>query len=373
MINNEEILNELMDWFDKEYPGVHNEVRHSKCLRDTGYNLTAILKDLKKGGISETIEVSKKYWQGAASQLGKGEREYAVAVNNKLGDILVKSFPEQKEKVIRLIANINDVVMFGVSSDLKGAMKFRENIRFFKQDEYPDRVSIDALLRDAHSLVPHKNNMVECNVNIYGPEYAKEKEALVLNTMCGVSKENWRPGGKNEGDFVLLKKIYENWRERQKLPKVYKKSNFQDYKDMQFNEQVRAPYLLVFSQRLRRPSPSQVKRGFADYIYKFTYGNDNSQVWYLSAAMLGYAITLLAADRGMYAAFCKCFMIDENNPTILDDVVKYKNITARNGKGKVCTDMKRVAFTIGLGYRDKTGWYPKETNYMERGEYMNWL
>ena len=30
------------------------------------------------------------------------------------------------------------------------AMKFRENIRFFKQDEYPTEVEIKALIRDAH-------------------------------------------------------------------------------------------------------------------------------------------------------------------------------------------------------------------------------
>ena len=43
------------------------------------------------------------------------------------------------------------------------AMKFRENIRFFKQDEYPTEVEIKALIRDAHELVPQKNNIVECN------------------------------------------------------------------------------------------------------------------------------------------------------------------------------------------------------------------
>ena len=37
------------------------------------------------------------------------------------------------------------------------AMKFRENIRFFKQDEYPTEVEIKALIRDTHELVPQKN------------------------------------------------------------------------------------------------------------------------------------------------------------------------------------------------------------------------
>ena len=153
------------------------------------------------------------------------------------------------------------------------AMKFRENIRFFKQDEYPTEVEIKALIRDAHELVPHKNNMIECNIDIYGPKWAKEKEKLVLSTMCGVSKEHWRNGGKHEGDYDLLKKIYDKWRKKQFRPRVRKyepDSSDIPYPDMQFNEQVRAPYLLVYTQRLRRPTLNQKKRGFSEYIYKFT-------------------------------------------------------------------------------------------------------
>ena len=66
---------------------------------------------------------------------------------------------------------------------LKDAMKFRSNIRFYKQDNIPSKKVIEEIIQNAHSLVPHKNNMVECNVKIYGPEFAKEKEDLVLSTM----------------------------------------------------------------------------------------------------------------------------------------------------------------------------------------------
>ena len=41
-------------------------------------------------------------------------------------------------------------------------------------------------------------------------------------------------------------------------------------------------------------------------------------------------------------------------------------------KDRVSIDMKRIAFMIGLGYRDKTGWYPKETNYSIPSEYVKW-
>ena len=264
------------------------------------------------------------------------------------------------------------------------AMKFRENIRFFKQDEYPTELEIKALIRDAHELVPQKNNIVECNIDVYGPKWAKEKEKLVLSTMCGVSKKHWREGGKHEGDYDLLKKVYDRWRKRQERPRVRKyepDSSDIPYPDMQFNEQVRAPYLLVYTQRLRRPTLNQKKRGYPEYIYKFTKKDDDSLSWYISAAMHGISLNYLAADRGIYGSFCKCFHWDDNNATeILEPVkVKWKTPSRLSPAGKqigekdrVSIDMKRIAFMIGLGYRDKTGWYPKETNYSIPSEYVKW-
>ena len=62
---------------------------------------------------------------------------------------------------------------------LKDAMKFRSNIRFYKQDDIPSRKVIEEIIQDAHDLIPHKNNMIECNIKILCPEFAKEKEDLV--------------------------------------------------------------------------------------------------------------------------------------------------------------------------------------------------
>ena len=267
---------------------------------------------------------------------------------------------------------------------LMDAMKFRENIRFFKQDEYPTELEIKALIRDTHELVPQKNNIVETNITVYGPEYAEEKEKLVLSTMCGTSKKHWRKGGKHEGDYDLLKKIYDRWRKRQWRPRVHKyepDSTGIPYLDMQFNEQVRAPYLLVYTQRLRRPTENQLKRGFADYIYAYSDDDDKSTSWYISAAMHGISLNYLAADRGIYGSFCKCFHWDDNNASeMLEPVkVKWKTPSRLSPEGKqlgendrVSIDMKRIAFMIGLGYRDKSGWYPKETNYSMPSEYVKW-
>ena len=233
---------------------------------------------------------------------------------------------------------------------LKDAMKFRSNIRFYKQDDIPSKEVIEEIIKDAHDFVPHKNNMIECNIKIYGPEFAKEKEDLVLSTMCGKAKEFWRAGGQHEHDFKLLRKIYEDWR-----PKNAKSTNNYDYeynyKDprwpenykLAFNEQVRAPYLLVYTQRLRRPSKTQKEYGFPEFIFKFTKKNDDSLAWYTSAAMHGFGTALLAAEKGITASYCKCFHPDtEHRNPILAPMYE---------KG----GPKNIAFTLSLGYKDPRG------------------
>ena len=97
--NKEWLADEVMAWFDLTYPGVHNTTQHEKCERDTKYNIDAIAYDILHGSNTETIRVAKKYWEGAVSQLtNKGGRfsstteneiNYAVAVNNKLRDLIV--------------------------------------------------------------------------------------------------------------------------------------------------------------------------------------------------------------------------------------------------------------------------------------------
>ena len=98
-------------------------------------------------------------------------------------------------------------------STLKDIMVKRKNIKFFKQDVYPSKEEIQQLLNDAHELVPQKNNLFQFHVDIYGPEHTKEKEQLVLNTVCGIGKQHFRPGGKNYRKYDELKKIYEEWKQ----------------------------------------------------------------------------------------------------------------------------------------------------------------
>ena len=86
--NKEFIADEVMAWFDNTYPGVHTADRHEKCERDTKFNLDAIRSDLYTGGNHQSIKMGNKYFTGISTLLGSGEQAYALAVNNKVQDII---------------------------------------------------------------------------------------------------------------------------------------------------------------------------------------------------------------------------------------------------------------------------------------------
>ena len=140
--NKEFLKDEVVSWFDNTgYPGVHSQAELDKCERDVGYEIDALAHDLKFGGNTETVRVAKFYWIGTNTQLGVGEQAYAVAVNNKLKEIIngyiltntgwsteqtpvvttqtTTAFNGETgtiDKITTLITNFNDVIENGLTS-----------------------------------------------------------------------------------------------------------------------------------------------------------------------------------------------------------------------------------------------------------------
>jgi len=109
----DKIIEDVMNEFEVKHKGVHTETQHFKCVRDTGYNFDAIVADLKSGGIKNVLEVAKRYWQGTKSNLGEGEQNYAIEVNNLLEKRMLKEDRDQADKVTLLIKVMNEIVKFG--------------------------------------------------------------------------------------------------------------------------------------------------------------------------------------------------------------------------------------------------------------------
>lgn len=127
------IIMEVMSEFEAEHKGYHSPTQHSKCIRDTGFNFDAIISDLEKGGIKNVLEIAERYWHGTKSNLGKGEQNYAVQVNNLLEQRLHKEEGIDKTKVSLLIGIINEVVQFGLVDEDIG-MDIEDNIRYMFYD-----------------------------------------------------------------------------------------------------------------------------------------------------------------------------------------------------------------------------------------------
>ena len=242
-------------------------------------------------------------------------------------------------------------------TELTKLMKFRENIHHFKKDD-PGRDKIEKILMDAHDLVPHKNNIWAYHIDVYGPEHIEEKEAVALQTVSGYEKRDFAPGGRHAGDMKKLKDIYHKWREQRETmrtdPSHKNRQKASKYQGFSFNEQVTAPYLLVYYQKPGFPTEKQIAQGYKKLLVDY---KDNGQ-WMIAASMHGYGTTLLAAEQGLYASFCKCYFHSYDN---------YTNILAPLKHG-----FKNIAFMIGIGYRDGEMPYYKNPNVPDYKEIVTW-
>jgi len=247
------------------------------------------------------------------------------------------------------------------NKSLRSAMDHRHNIKFFDQERIPTKEQIDKILVDSHVYVPHKNNLIPINIKIYGPEYYKDKEDLVLATLCGPGRSLYKDKtGKYYGDIDELRKRYNEWREIQ-LNKLKGIDEYRKKYGLNFNEQVRAPYLLTFTRKIRLPTSSQEKRGYQKWVYDDSLSENFQYKWYLEAGIHSYAINLLAAEQGMYGSYCRCF---QKLPNLYSKCMEdfYKD-------GAWPADV----FYLGLGYRDPKVKYWVDKNKASKDEYMTWM
>jgi len=80
--NKQYIADEATAWFDLNFPGVHTGTRHTKCIRDTKYNIEALTSDIYTGSNFKIIDMVHRYWSGTSSQLPGGETILTTAVSH---------------------------------------------------------------------------------------------------------------------------------------------------------------------------------------------------------------------------------------------------------------------------------------------------
>lgn len=234
---------------------------------------------------------------------------------------------------------------------IEDILKKRSNISFFREDKIPEKSLIDDILAKAHTLTPHKNNFYHYEVEVYGPEYTEEKKYTALATVCSESKEKYSNKNATPEDFIELEKIYNFWLDRHNNMK-----NNKDYNEMRkkidkihFNNQVRAPYLLVYSKRDKLLTESQknhpyYQNGKLHSVFNVN-ANQRSNMWLIQAGMHSIITSALALDNGLDASFCKCFFY---NTSIHSNILR----KAKRRPGD-------IAFLLGLGYKDSKKYHYK--------------
>ena len=244
-------------------------------------------------------------------------------------------------------------------ADIKSVMDFRHNIKFFDHQKIPSKESIDDILTESHKYIPHKNNLLGIKIKIYGPEYKKDKDNLVLATVCGPSRSEYvNKNGKHYGDIDLLKKRYSEWKTLHEENNIEEKKEWKETFGLNFNEQVTAPYLISFTKRIRIPTVKQKSLGVRDWVWNKSLNENSDYKWHLAAGIHSYGITLLAAERGIYASYCRCFKI--NIPNL---------------HTKCLEDAKENSADIiflGLGYRNYNVPYFVDENKADKEEYIFW-
>ena len=245
-------------------------------------------------------------------------------------------------------------------TSIEDILRKRSNITFFRQDKVPEKKIIDDILQKTHDLMPHKNNFYNYEIEVYGPEHFEEKKVVALATVCSTDGKRFRKS-KNAKDYEELEEIYELWLESQKEnnnkskkgeyfnkkthSEWFKNHKFKDkLKRIHFNEQVRAPYLLVYTKKEKVLTDTQKKddyftKGRLDEIFNVESSKDTG-MWLIQSGMHSTITTALALEKGLNASFCKCYFY---NTHIHTNILR-----------KAVRDNNDIAFLLGLGYEDKS-------------------
>ena len=228
-------------------------------------------------------------------------------------------------------------------------LKNRKNISFFRDDKVPEKQLIENILEKTHNLTPHKNNFWHYEIEVYGPEHKEEKKYTAISTVCSTDRKYYK--GKNipSEKYIELEKIYDEWlylhnESKKSLEWEQRRQKFKEkHNKIHFNNQVRAPYLLVYTKKDKLLTESQeksdyYKKGRLNEVFDVTY-QTRSDMWLIQAGMHSIITSALAVEQGLDATFCKCYFYTEHLHT---------NIL-RKARGRP----GNIAFLLGLGYGDK--------------------
>ena len=151
--------------------------------------------------------------------------------------------------------------------------KIKQWLKF--TDKVPNHQEIIETMNEAHYLTPIKNGVYDYKIDVWGPDFKKEKHELAVCTVKGDNMFNYRKKYNDKKTMEDLKLLY----------KEYLKTWPKKIHDVGFNLQVLAPYLLVYRKK--------------DNVY----GLD----WAIQASMNALILSTLLESKNLDVSFCRCF------------------------------------------------------------------
>jgi hypothetical protein len=161
---------------------------------------------------------------------------------------------------------------------IENLLSKRRQIKYFDQNNYPDRDEINSILESTCRLVPSKQNLMPYKVHVFGPENIDYK------------KELYNLSSMQEGPNIHKKRIVRE-----------KTGNFQLF----------APYVLLFEKRCPEPNESVMRRIRQGHMFVNCDPERHGEDLYmpdaaLEVGMFASTLTPLCLEKGISISYTGC-------------------------------------------------------------------
>lgn len=237
-------------------------------------------------------------------------------------------------------------------------MKKRKTYHKFT-DEVPDKKIIESIIEEATYITPVKNDVYCFKSKVYGPEWSKEKFELYTHSAC---VDEWIKSSEIGQEFLDL---YTPHTKNYPDPKIERlaqshidENNVEQVRkrmkqfprtlenQIQFNEQLLAPYLFAF----------YITKPWNHHHLKMKEGADHTNSKggrpLIAISMFAYSIALIAEEKGLNSGFCGCFDKPHYPTAIFDNLVEDKDSLLNSkydGNGDTLI-AETMPFFLGIGY-----------------------
>ena len=235
-------------------------------------------------------------------------------------------------------------------------LDYRSNVQFFREDKIPPKEEIESILKTVHERLPHSNMRWHYNIDVLGPEETELKRKLAISSVCADDPDFWRGEDVSASDWKRVESAYDSWREYQRNSELWKdedliegsgwslplpESGLNDDDLLGFNEQVTAPYVLVYKPTITTFHPSIAEKAKKEVESRGWNRDVQAGIvepkHYLVQIGMHSAITaMLALEKGYDVSYTRCLIFD-NKGFLFDD-------------SKLWLSDQKPEFCLSIGY-----------------------